>query len=173
MSAAYDRIQDMRRSLSKENPFYLVMFTVVCLSPLLAYSLPENVPTAWPWAKSFAELMSRMIPAIERLTALSQFPEVTRLFMSLQWAIWGPVCIWLTFKFGQPTEKKTIDALRFMQARWWYVIFFPPIAAAGVWLFVFLQFLGAISRGTPFDQMVSWMSESRFWLVLLAVCLLL
>ena len=30
MSAAYDRIQDMRRSLSKENPFYSGFSSAMC-----------------------------------------------------------------------------------------------------------------------------------------------
>lgn len=157
-------IQNMRRSVNRENPFWIAFLVVMCLSPLLAYSLPERALTMWPWARPFTDVMARLIPSIDRLTALSQFPDVTRLFMSLQWAIWGPVCVWLTVRFGKLSEKKMIDALRFAQLRWWSFFYLLPFGAVLVWVFVFFPFPN-IGRGTtPFDHLVRWMSESPFWL---------
>lgn len=156
--------QQKRPWWQRENPFFLAMFMGIFLSPLLAISLPEEIFMVWHWTKPFADFMAGLIPSIERLTELSKFPQVTRLFMSLQWAVWGPVCIWTLVKFGQPTEEKMSNMLRILQARWWYVLFFPLIAAIGIWFFLFFPFPAIGSGTTPFDKIIHWMSESRLWL---------
>ena len=166
--AVSDDIKKMRRFVSRENPFVAMMLIGGFLTgPLLAYGLPADVLTTHLWAQSFADFMARLIPSIERLTEVSMFPEVTRLYMSLQWGIWGPVCAWLLIKFGQPTEEKVLNMLRVLQARWWYVFFIPPLAVAYIWFCIFFPFpIGAgLGTGTtPFDQGIRWISESRLWL---------
>lgn len=138
------------------------------MSPLLAYSIPDHVLTLWPWTKSFTDIMVTIIPSIERLTEISTFPDVTRFFMSLQWAIWAPVCLWLMMRYGEPNERKMIDALRVMQARWWYFLFVPPLALAFIWFLVSFPFPGIGKGSHLFDQWIRWMGESQFWLGLLS-----
>lgn len=154
----------MRRPLSAENPFFIAVLFVVCLSPVVAYSLPDRVTTLCPWCKSFSDFVANLIPSIDKLANRSLFPEITRFFLSLEWAIWGPICFWFTMRFGQPSEERTISTLKGMRARWWYVLFIPPFALATLWFLVFFP-LPEIGLGdTPLDQLIRWTGESRFWL---------
>lgn len=171
--AAMDNgIQELRRllnrecqALNRENPFYIALLVVLGLSPLLAYSIPEHVLTLWPWANSFTDIMVKIIPSIERLAEISTFPEVTRFFMSLQWAMWGPVCLWLMMRYGDPNEQKMIATLRIMQMRWWYFLFMPPLALVLSWYLIFFPFTDTIVNGPDFsDQVIRWMGKSQFWL---------
>lgn len=157
-------MHEMRRSVNRENPFYIALLVALGLSPLLAYSIPDQVLTHWPWAKRFTDVMVTIVPSIERLTEISTFPDVTRLFMSLQWAIWGPLCLWFMMRYGSPNERKMIDTLRIMQMRWWYFLFMPPLALAFVWFLAFFPFPDMGKGSHLFDQMILWIGESKFWL---------
>jgi hypothetical protein len=143
---------------------WMFLIGVWLASPFLAYGLPEHPLTLWPWTIPFTDSVARVIPAIDRLTALSKMPEMTRFFMSLQWAVWGPVSFWIWFRFGRPTEKSMIIAMRVAQARWWYSILAPFAMVAMVWLLVTLGPINDRTLTTPFGRMIVWMSESRFWL---------
>lgn len=129
-----------------------------------AYSLPEEPFTRWPWIVQFTDIMAGLVPAIDRLTEVSKFPQVTRLFMSLQWAVWMPICFVVMTKFSHPSEKSVILAMRLAQARWWYSFFIPPSMAVMGWFFVVLPWVDNGPSITPFNHIIVWMSQDRFWL---------
>ncbi len=145
---------------------WAVILAVCAAGPLLAYSLPEQPLTDWPWAAAFANFMAHLIPAIDRLAEISKMPQVTRFFMALQWAIWGPICFMIIAKHNRLSEKSVATWMQVAQTRWWYTLLLPPVGVVFLWTALTLWVLqgGPSTPPGPFDHAIDWMNQSRFWL---------
>jgi hypothetical protein len=137
----------------------------ILASPLVTYSLPETALTRWPAAVGFADIVARFVPAIDKLTALSQFPHVTRLFLAMLWGIVFPVLLILALRTA-PQENH----LRRMKAPEWVIWTAPLMVVALCWVILFMPFVDAVNLRdfdcdhTPFDEGICMASASRFWL---------
>src|SRR5438552_18074579 len=96
---------------------WVIILVVCALSPVLAFALPEHPSLVWPMVTKLVDPVVQWIPGIGHLAGISSMPETIRLFMSVQWILWGPICLGI-FIFGGPTEKSMIFAMRIIQARW-------------------------------------------------------
>lgn len=140
----------------------------ILASPLVTYSLPETALMRWPAAAVFADFVSQFVPAIDKLTRLSQFPQVARLFLAMLWGIAFPVLLILAL-----LTKPQQNHLRRMKAPEWLVWTAPLMIIAFCWLILFMPFIDAVNLRefdcdqTPFEGGVCLASTSRFWLGLL------
>ena len=139
-----------------------VMIGLLCISPLLAYLLPERPFTLWTWTAVFADFAARLVPGIDQLTRVSEMPQVTRLYMSIAWLVFGPIWFGILLKFAPVTEMAVVNMMRVTKARWWYYIVLCPIVAP----FLFLSIWAApfITPETFANSDMAVMSQSRFWL---------
>lgn len=53
----------------------------------IALLVPDNVLSQSPTLEQLTALISQFVPAIDRLAAVSGFPEVTRLVLSIEWTL--------------------------------------------------------------------------------------
>ncbi len=142
-----------------------ISILLIVVSPLVTYALPENALIRWPFAAHFADFVARLVPAIDKLTVLSQFPQVTRLFLALLWGIVFPVLLALAF-VTRPQENH----LRRMKAPAWIVWMAPMIGITMCWAIVDLPFVYEVRLPefqcdrTPFDECICLASTSRLWL---------
>ncbi|MDT3672941.1 MAG: hypothetical protein ROZ37_21715 [Aromatoleum sp.] len=145
--------------------FTNIFFLFIVASPIFTYSLPETVLANWPSAAAFTDLVARYVPAIDKLTALSQFPHVTRLFLAMLWGIAFPVLLILAL-----LTKPQQNHLRKMAAPEWVIWTGPLMGVAFCWVALFMPFVDAVNLrefdcgDTPFDEGVCLASTSRFWL---------
>ncbi len=145
-----------------------IIFAVILISPLIAYSLPEDVLSRWPAFDVFADFVAGYIPAIDKLSALSQFPQVTRLLLALLWGIAFPLLMTLIL-FTKPQENH----LRRMKAPEWIVWMTPLMGIAVCWVFIWMPFIDVIRlsdfqcNSTPFEQGICLISTSCIWLGLI------
>lgn len=142
----------------------LFLLTILA-APIIAYAIPENVLMRWHAAAIYADLIARYVPAIDKLTAISQFPQVTKLFMALLWGVVVPF-FFVMCLFISPQE----NSLRKMQTPAWVIVVAPFCVVAMCWMILFLPFVDATSRvelvcnATPFEEGICLLSDSRFWL---------
>ena len=147
-----------------EGSAWAALLLGIVISPVLAYSLPEKPFDLWPWSKVFADFVAGWSLMIDELTAVSRMPQVTRLFMSVLWAVWFPVCALLLFTFGRATEQSVLRALTIGQGRWWFFMITPfMMVVALLWIVLLPNLSGGLSD-TPFDWLMAAMSRSRVWL---------
>lgn len=139
---------------------------LVCLGPLLAISLPEKPFEVWPWTARFADFTAGLIPGIDRLTEVSKMPQVTRLYMSLQSLLFGPIFFVLFLKFGPATKQSVSNVMRASKVSWSYFIFALILIPLGLW-FVW-DTPPSVNENLP--SYIVLMSESRFWLGLFGSC---
>lgn len=63
---------------------FLVLLIPALLVALLA---PENVLSSFPKVDKFTTIFRDFLPAIDRLAAVSTYPELTRLVLSVEWTL--------------------------------------------------------------------------------------
>lgn len=154
----------MARRLNNDVLAKLFLLTML-VAPIVTYAIPENALMRWSAAATYADFVARYVPAIDKLTAISQFPQVTKLFMALLWGIVVPfffvMCLFISPK---------ANSLRKMQAPAWVIVIAPLCVIAMCWMILFLPFVDATSRvellcnATPFDEGICLLSDSRLWL---------
>lgn len=144
--------------------FFGVITGWIGLGIVLALSLPEDALMRWPWARVFTDAIAGFIPAIDRITVLSSFPQVTRLFGSIFWAL-VPAGVLLLVAFPEPV-KLDIGSLR---AHRWRTALGVPMLALAMLAFMYFFPLGT-TAGDLRDPtghgewLIALMSTSRFWL---------
>jgi hypothetical protein len=73
---------------NRNNAVFAWCFSVaMLLLVLVAVIIPRDVITKYPVLQEYIALIGAAIPGIERLAAVSSFPEVTRLVVSLMWTL--------------------------------------------------------------------------------------
>ncbi len=142
-----------------------IFILLIVTGPILAYTLPENVLSRWPIAAAFADFVARYVPSIDKFTAISQFPQVTRLFLALLWGVIAPA-----FLVACLMTTPQANHLRRMQAPEWAVWTAPLAAVAMFWVVLFMPFVEVTSRAglpcgpTPFEEGICLLSDSRLWM---------
>ena len=88
---------------------YLVMIVPVAT---VAFVTPIDVFKQLPFLDQLTAPIGQLLPSIERLAGISSFPDVTRLVLSLSWALFPiQVCLFLLFRVIH-IEVSTIYARR-------------------------------------------------------------
>lgn len=142
-----------------------IFLSLIVAAPILAYALPENGLSRWPIAAAFTDLVARYVPSIDKFTAVSQFPQVTRLFLAVLWGMVSPA-----FLIACLMTTPQTNHLRRMQAPEWAVWTAPLAAVAMFWVVLFMPFVEVTSRAelpcgpTPFEEGLCLLSDSRLWL---------
>jgi len=146
-----------------------VMLSLVAIGPFITWLLPEDSLVRWPVAAQYSEFIAGHIPVIDKLTSISSFPQVTRLFLALIWGIVAPlfflVCV---------LAKQRAGHLRQMATPEWAIWTAPLIGLSFCWAIADMPFIETASRfdlkceHTPFEQGLCLISDSRFWLGLFA-----
>lgn len=142
-----------------------ICLAIIFISTVIACSLPENALSRWPTSAVFTDFVAGYVPAIDKLAALSQFPQVTRLFLALLWGVAFPLLMILIL-LTKPQENH----LRRMKAPEWIVWMTPLMAVAVCWVFMWMPFINVIRLSdfqcdsTPFEQGICLVSTSCFWL---------
>lgn len=141
-----------------------IIVASIFLSPLLAYSLPEKSASLWPSMAAFVASFSRTIPSISQIVAVSAFPELTRLFLSIQWGIAFPIYCFLFGNFFDisPAGLAMIKS----RIRRWHFLFMPlaPIILVLTSLNLPLSGEPPYVADTPVVFIIRLMGESRLWL---------
>jgi hypothetical protein len=157
-------LERMRQPRELVSLFWLLS---VLLAPLLAYALPIDALSRSPSLAAFADFMAGLVPAIAHLTAVSKIPQVTELFLALQWAVMVPIYLYLFIKYYRPTPA-SIKLVAELYRRRRYVAWINiPVSVLACWFAVFLPFgfrLPSDPRANLFESAVGLMSESRLWL---------
>ena len=84
---------------------YFVIPTCLCLSILVALYIPENI-LSHGWAKKYVEIMSALVPYVERMPLSSPIPDIARFYFSFSWSFIVPV-VFTLFVYGtwNPSER--------------------------------------------------------------------
>lgn len=100
-----DPPQHRRRSF---RPFWLYLCT---LAPCILVSLtaPTNVLEQWPLAARYVSFIAQFIPSIERVAAISTFPEVSRLIVAIAWSV---VPFQILYFFLSKNVRLDVDRIR-------------------------------------------------------------
>lgn len=68
----------------EQNRFFLASWAVLAF---IGFFIPEDIITKHAWAREFTDFMARIVPQIDRVTALNLRPEVNRFHYSVLWAV--------------------------------------------------------------------------------------
>jgi len=64
-----------------------IYFISVLPAVAIALLAPSDVVTRYPLIQAYTSVCRALIPAIDKLTAVSSFPEVTQLVLSITWSL--------------------------------------------------------------------------------------
>lgn len=142
-----------------------LIYGAIAVSTLVTFLLPDTPISRWPWTAVPADFAARYVPAIRKLAAISKFPELTRLYLSLQWLVVTPVLV-----LAAVLSEEQPDRLRNLGVPGYFLWIAPLIGVVMGWTLIALPFLPPESRilyeceAHPVNQAICVMSESRLWL---------
>ena len=148
------------------------------LGLVMATALPVNVLSSVPILQDFTDLFASIIPSIDHVTTMSNFPEVTRLFFSVMW-LFVPLQIAALLYVGRFIDVEVI-LRKFRGNKTASSNFMSHVAllflvSMGIFSPMFL--IGGDIHNTqghmPHEVANRLISSSRFWLGLLGSGLLL
>lgn len=80
-------IKRLDNDLPKARSNVWVYLLSIVPAVFIALLVPENVLSQSPGLEQLTGLFRQFVPAIDRLAAVSKFPEVTRLVLTIEWAL--------------------------------------------------------------------------------------
>jgi hypothetical protein len=122
---------------------YRVWAAYITMGMLLAILLPSDIVTAIPLLGDFTELMSGLIPSIEKIASVSAFPEVTRTYFSVMWATQPLLTAFTIFQLRWELKRHPLSKLI------WVTFLGVPMLALFVYITLFLpgDVVGKIDHG--------------------------
>lgn len=121
-------IEFTKSGLAKDRVFGWIYLLVLAPVLLVALFAPPNVLSGFPAVDQYTLLMRDMFPMIDRLASVSQFPEVTRLVLSIEWTL-VPVQTVLFLII----MSKSIDLTPLRERRAFIGIMLPVIVGTMLW----------------------------------------
>lgn len=148
----------------EKNVHYLMFLYLLVVGPFIAFMVPDQIQMADTWMLLVSEKVATVAPTINKLAALSDQPQVARVFLTVQWAVFFPVWAAIAYQvfrnaFARPGLRERTARLGVKhKPHPWLLVFF-----AVAFLFVSLNFpLGKDGETTSF--ITDMTRDSRFWL---------
>ena len=156
-----------RQTRAIQNGWILAWCTAVAmlLLGLVAVTIPADVITQYRFLRGYIAVSSTIIPGIERLAAVSSFPEVTRLVVSMMWTLVPIFTAVYLLKMRVPEEN-----FEQFRQRPFVLTFSIIIVASLIVLFAVLREMtfDDLARGTISEIILRGVSTSRVSLGLIA-----
>jgi hypothetical protein len=90
------------------HPLGLYLCTLVpCI--LVSLEAPRNVLEQWPFLARYVSFIAQFIPSIEKIAAISIFPEVSRLIVAMAWSV---VPFQILYFFLSKNVRLDVDRIR-------------------------------------------------------------
>jgi hypothetical protein len=160
-------IRDPRKILARGAPdnvwFYLAS---IVSSIVIALFAPNDVLTKHSYMQAYVSIFAQFVPSIDKLAAVSSFPEVTQLVLSVMWSL---IPIQIAIFFRNPGYTPNMEMIRKKRP------FFIPGLAIFAACFYGIYFLfdvttADLEKDMLNTQMLRFASTSRFGLGILAGC---
>ena len=136
---------------------YLISVLPAVVSALL---VPSDVVTRYPLVQTYTSVCRALIPSIDRLTAVSSFPEVTQLVLSITWSL-VPLQTVLFLLNGTYVPKFEL----WRQRRLYVGFLMIVVAICMVFMVVLFELTAHDLEGNLLNEwLLRSVSTSRFWL---------
>jgi hypothetical protein len=89
------------------NPLVIAMLIYYVVMAVVGLWIPDNILKDNPGAREFSDFMAKIVPQIDRITALNIKPDVNRFYFSVLWAA-SPIVMFLTVAAGLQGRRKGI-----------------------------------------------------------------
>lgn len=137
----------------------------IALGLTLALALPASATSYPAPVLAFCELMARLIPSIEAFESVSAFPVVTRLFLSIHWALVPILVIWIRH------SPQLVTPNRSTLSKWpaWKIVGALIVVCLAVIVFPAVVQVRPddLAGGMLHERALRAASTSRFWMGLI------
>jgi len=126
-----------------------IYFLSIVPATIAALLTPDNVLSQHPSIDQYTQIFRHVLPSIDRLAAVSSFPDVTRLVLTVEWTML-PIQTILFIVFRSYTAK--VDLLR--ERRFLIAVGLPILVGIFLWCAALLY------EVTPMDLQGNLLNES-------------
>lgn len=141
------------------------VLAVVAFGLILALALPVSATSYPPLVLAFCEAMAHLIPSIEAFESVSAFPVVTRVFLSIHWALIPILAIWIW------RSPQLVTPNRSTLSKWpaWKIV--AALVVVGLVVIIYPAFVQVrpddLTGGMLHERALRKASTSRFWMGLI------
>jgi hypothetical protein len=145
------------------NPLVIAMLIYYVVMAVVGLWIPDNILKDNPGAREFSDFMAKIVPQIDRITALNIKPDVNRFYFSVLWA-------------GSPVFLILAMYVIFQGRRHSYPMWVMPLQKAALqisgllFLFLWSSFLWGVDPNMRLSQFLFGFSASRSFAGQLVFC---